>query len=72
MGRTDPCCSRCRTPSGVCATGHACDHHRGRVELGPSPITYRDPTGNEAIYNLEREEREARIRRQSIGLVQRR
>lgn len=25
---SDPCCSRCRTPFGVCATKNACDHHR--------------------------------------------
>ena len=34
-----PCCSRCKTPYGVCATGWTCAHHRahavkeGRREL---------------------------------------
>lgn len=23
-----PCCARCRTPYGVCATQWTCDHHR--------------------------------------------
>lgn len=25
---SDPCCSRCRTPFGVCGSKGACEHHR--------------------------------------------
>jgi hypothetical protein len=28
MSRHDPCCSKCRTPWGVCATQRSCNHHR--------------------------------------------
>ena len=66
MGRADPCCSKCRTPSGVCATGHTCGHHRRTLD-GPSPISYRDPTANDAIWNVmhpARAEEEERRRRE--------
>ena len=26
-----PCCARCRTPYGVCATQWTCDHHRAHA-----------------------------------------
>ena len=26
-----PCCSRCRTPYGVCATQWTCEHHRAHA-----------------------------------------
>lgn len=30
--QTDPCCIKCRTPYGICATKYGCAHHRaGRL-----------------------------------------
>ncbi len=63
----DPCCWLCKTPSGVCATGHTCDHHREALaqEAGASSITYADPTGNRATGNVDRERGKKRGKRRT-------
>lgn len=54
----DPCCFLCRTPSGVCATKHQCEHHvTARFQAERAVTVYRDPTGEEAAGNVDRERR---------------
>jgi hypothetical protein len=53
---SDPCCGLCRTPSGVCATRRTCEHHKAvRSEQERAVIVYKDPTGERAARNVDRE-----------------
>ena len=46
----DPCCPRCRTPWGVCATKRTCDHHQDAS---------REETRRDAVATLEADLRRA-------------
>lgn len=55
----DPCCFACRTPSGVCASKHQCEHHRlARAEFENRRPPHPDPTGEHAVGNVMRAQRE--------------
>lgn len=71
---SDACCWLCKTPSGVCSTGRACDHHKDARKRDDADDkarqTVRDPTGNTAVNNVMRAQRKGR-RRGPHGVVQR-
>ena len=56
-----PCCALCRTPSGVCASKYACEHHRvydAQEEANHrARSSRRDPTATQAINNVMKERR---------------
>lgn len=51
----DNCCVLCRTPTGVCASKHACEHHQiaqAQDEVNArARRTHPDPTADQAIRN---------------------
>jgi hypothetical protein len=52
----DACCALCRTPSGVCASKYACEHHRVYEAQDEADSrarrTYNNPTQDRAIRNV--------------------
>ncbi|MFS0715497.1 hypothetical protein ABC337_04875 [Arthrobacter sp. 1P04PC] len=58
---SDRCCHVCRGAFGVCLTGYRCDHHiitRQTEDADDNARrTYRNPTQDEAIRNVMREQR---------------
>lgn len=61
---TDACCHVCRSQFGVCLTGYRCDHHvTARITEDADDRArqlYRNPTQDEAIANVMREQRKER------------
>ncbi|QIG57728.1 hypothetical protein PP358_gp57 [Arthrobacter phage Shoya] len=55
----DSCCALCRTPSGVCASRYACQHHKVFQAQDEADArarrTHRDPTADQAIANAMRD-----------------
>jgi hypothetical protein len=63
----DRCCRECRTvPWGVCRQSQNCwCHLEARTKDNWSgPLPYRDPTANQAVGNVTREERRRRKRKE--------
>lgn len=58
----DPCCHLCSSPFGCAIPG--CQHHRRARMLQAiddnRKTPYRDPTGNAAVNNIMREQKERR------------
>jgi hypothetical protein len=58
---SDPCCWACRSPTGVCLSRHACEHHiiaQAQDDANHrASRQYRDPTGDQAVANAMREKR---------------
>jgi hypothetical protein len=58
---TDACCPKCKGPHGICRTRGACKHHietrRRQDKDDLSTRLYRDPTGDQAVNNITREQR---------------
>jgi hypothetical protein len=61
-GGKDPCCIVCRGKAGKCLTDFTCDHHRRFIDEEPTHATHRDPTAEQALRNIDREEQERRNR----------
>jgi hypothetical protein len=55
---SDSCCVLCRTPTGVCASKYACEHHKlAQAQEDANHRarrTHRDPTADQAIRNITR------------------
>jgi hypothetical protein len=60
----DSCCFACKSAFGICLTGYRCDHHveARRTEDADDHARrlYRNPTQDEAIANVMREQRKER------------
>ena len=57
----DLCCWACKSPTGVCLSRYACEHHRVAeaqdAAIHQSTRQYRDPTGDQAVNNIMRKQR---------------
>jgi hypothetical protein len=60
-GMNDVCCWACRSPTGVCLSRYACQHHKEAEALDEASHrarrTHRTPTEDQAIANVMRERR---------------
>jgi hypothetical protein len=63
---TDRCCRECKSHLGVCRQKRDCwCHWEARAKDNWSgPLPYRDPTANQAVGNVTREERRRRKRKE--------
>jgi|GEM_PF-3990699 len=63
MRNDDACCYLCKSATGICLTRFQCEHHkavRRRDNATGRTTTYPDPTGNEAVSRVMREQRRKR------------
>lgn len=61
---SDPCCTLCKGPHGICLSRHTCQHHKiadAQDEANHrARRTIRDPTANQAIANAMKDKRTRR------------